>query len=200
LQQSERLKTPSDAQKHGLAHNDVGNSSSRKRHRDAKKGRSGGSVSTESSSRKTTSIELSSSGIESSVPKKKKRKNSQSSLTEEFKKAKPPTFDGEIKKGEEVKAWLFGLKKYFQVHNYSENTKARISIFNLNGGASIWWEDLKEIKGLKERKLTWKHSLRNTFERLTYQKSITMTKSRNSMSISWDNLPWMHMPKGLWSC
>jgi hypothetical protein len=42
------------------------------------------------------------------------------------------------------------------VHNYSENTKARISIFNLNGGASIWWEDLKEIKVLKEIKLTWK--------------------------------------------
>jgi hypothetical protein len=27
--------------------------------------------------------------------------NSQSSLTEVFKKVKPPTFDGEIKKGEE---------------------------------------------------------------------------------------------------
>jgi hypothetical protein len=42
------------------------------------------------------------------------------------------------------------------VHNYSENTKARIAIFNSNGGASIWWEDLKEIKRLKERKMTWK--------------------------------------------
>jgi hypothetical protein len=37
-----------------------------------------------------------------------------------------------------------------------ENTKENISIFNLNGGASIWWEDLKEVKGLKESKLTWK--------------------------------------------
>jgi hypothetical protein len=51
---------------------------------------------------------------------------------------------------------LFGLKKYFQVHYYYENTKARISIFNLNGGTSIWWEELKEIKGLKERNITWK--------------------------------------------
>jgi hypothetical protein len=67
-----------------------------------------------------------------------------------------PTFDGEIKKGEEIEAWIFCLKKYFQVHNYSKNTKARISIFNLNGGDSIWWEYLKEIKGLKEGKLTWK--------------------------------------------
>jgi hypothetical protein len=129
----------------------VGKSSSRKRHQNSKKCRSSGSVSIESSSRKTTSVEFSSSGIESSVPKNKKRNNSHSSLTEEFKKTKPPTFDGEIKKGEEVKAWLFGLKKYFQVHSYSKNTKERISIFNLNGGDSIWWEYLKEIRGLKER-------------------------------------------------
>jgi len=26
----------------------------------------------------------------------------------------------------------------------------------MNGGASIWWEDLREVKGLKESKLTWK--------------------------------------------
>jgi hypothetical protein len=33
LQQSERLKTPSDAQNHGLSHSNVGKSSSKKRHR-----------------------------------------------------------------------------------------------------------------------------------------------------------------------
>jgi hypothetical protein len=60
-------------------------------------------------------------------------------------------------KGEEVEAWLLGLKKYFQVHNYSKNTKVRIDIFILNGGVSIWWEDLKELKGLKEIKLIWKY-------------------------------------------
>jgi hypothetical protein len=32
----------------------------------------------------------------------------------------------------------------------------RIAVFNMNGRASIWWEYLKEIKGLKERNLTWK--------------------------------------------
>jgi len=42
------------------------------------------------------------------------------------------------------------------VHNYSENTKEKITIFNMNGGDSIWWEDLKYVKGLKERNLTWK--------------------------------------------
>ena len=32
---------------------------------------------------------------------------------DEFKKEMPPTFDGEIKTGQEVEAWIFGMKKYF---------------------------------------------------------------------------------------
>jgi hypothetical protein len=46
-----------------------------------------------------------------------------------------------------------GLRKCFLVQNYSENEKENITIFNLNGGASIWWENLKEFKGLKEIKI-----------------------------------------------
>ena len=66
-----------------------------------------------------------------------KRKHSKSCDHEEFKKDKPPTFDGEIKKGEEDKVWLLSLKKYFRVHEYYENLKAWIAILNLNGKASI---------------------------------------------------------------
>jgi hypothetical protein len=62
-----------------------------------------GDTSTKLSSGNTTTEEFSNNGIGSSVPKKKKR-HSMSSLIEEIKKAKPPTFDGEIKKGEEVVA------------------------------------------------------------------------------------------------
>jgi hypothetical protein len=40
--------------------------------------------------------------------RRKKKRHSQSSLIEEFKKAKLPTFDGEIKEGEETKAWFLG--------------------------------------------------------------------------------------------
>ena len=75
---------------------------------------------------------------------------------DEFKKAKPPTFDGEIKIGQEAEAWLLGIKKYFQVHDYSGNMKARVSILNLNGRASIWWEHFKKVKRISERKLKWK--------------------------------------------
>jgi hypothetical protein len=54
-----------------------------------------------------------------------------------------------------VEAWLLGLKKYFRVQDFSENLKAQLSTFNLNGKASIWWEDLKNVKGIHEEGLSW---------------------------------------------
>jgi len=88
--------------------------------------------------------------------KGKNRNHSKSHDPKDFKKLKPPYVDREIKKGEEAKAWLLSLKKYFRVHNYSKNLKARIAIFNLNGKAFIWWEDLKNVKGIHEKDLSWK--------------------------------------------
>jgi hypothetical protein len=43
------------------------------------------------------------------------------------------------------------IKKYFQIYNYSNNMKVRMAIYNLKGMASIWWQDLKLAKGLKEK-------------------------------------------------
>ena len=34
---------------------------------------------------------------------------------DEFKKARPPIFNGEIKNGQEAEAWILGMRKYFQV-------------------------------------------------------------------------------------
>jgi hypothetical protein len=53
----------------------------------------------------------------------KKWKHSKSHDPKEFNKSKPPTFDGEIKKGEEVEVWLLVLKKYFRFHEYFEHLK-----------------------------------------------------------------------------
>jgi hypothetical protein len=36
-------------------------------------------------------------------------------LQEELRKIKLPTFDGENKMGEDAKAWLLGIRKYFQL-------------------------------------------------------------------------------------
>ena len=41
----------------------------------------------------------------------------------EFKKMKPPMFNSEVEKGEEVEAWLSSLKKYFQIYKYSNRLK-----------------------------------------------------------------------------
>jgi hypothetical protein len=115
-------------------------------------------LSEESSGEETDNSKESSSSKTSSHSRKKikKRKHSKSRDLEEFKKSEPPTFDAEIKKGEEAEVWLLGLKKYLRVHDYSENLKVRITIFNLNGKASILCEDLRNVKGIHEKDLSWK--------------------------------------------
>ena len=74
----------------------------------------------------------------------------------EFNIIKPPTFDGESKKGHEAEAWLLGMRKYFQLYNYSSNMKERIHVYNLNGEVGIQWQDLKLVKVLKEKQRTRK--------------------------------------------
>jgi hypothetical protein len=74
--------------------------------------------------------------------------------------------------------------------------KEMISIFNLNGGASIWWEDLKEIKGLKKIKITWKN-----FDKY-FQKEYPLEKCYDENIKEFHDhklgkIPWMHIPKGL---
>jgi hypothetical protein len=49
-------------------------------------------------------------------------------LEGEFKKIKPAIFDGESRTGEEEEAWLLDIKKYFQIYNYSNNMKVKMSI------------------------------------------------------------------------
>ena len=72
-------------------------------------------------------------------------------LEGEFKKIKMSTFDGEFGTGEEDEAWLLDINNYFQIYNYSSNMKVRMAIYNLKGKASIWRNDLKLTKGLKEK-------------------------------------------------
>jgi hypothetical protein len=48
-------------------------------------------------------------------------------LQGELRKLKPPSFDGEREREDDVEAWFLGLRRYFQLHNYSLNLEARIS-------------------------------------------------------------------------
>ena len=76
-------------------------------------------------------------------------------ISGEFKKIKPPTFNGETKKGEEAESWFSVMKKFFQIYNYSNQLKARMAIYNLTGKAYIWWQDLKRVKGIREKNINW---------------------------------------------
>jgi len=58
-------------------------------------------------------IEHSSEDSYSDQHKSKKKRQYQYEITSEFKKIKPPTFNGEVETGEEAEAWLSGMKKYF---------------------------------------------------------------------------------------
>ena len=53
-----------------------------------------------------------------------------------------------------MEAWLFGMDKYFRIHDYSRNEKAIILIYNLNGRASIRWEHLMQVNVVKERRIS----------------------------------------------
>jgi len=79
-----------------------------------------------------------------SKPKKKKYKPYEE-ISGEFKKIKPPIFNGEIEKGEEVEAWLSGMNKYFQIYNYSDKLKNGMVIYNLIEKVDIWWQDVKRV-------------------------------------------------------
>jgi hypothetical protein len=77
-------------------------------------------------------------------------------LQGEMNNIKPPTFDGEKKKYEDVKTWLLGMRRYFQLHNYSSQEEGIISIYQLKGKASMWWDQLVKVQHIDEKKITWR--------------------------------------------
>ena len=90
-------------------------------------------------------------------------------------------FNEKIKKGEEPKAWFFGMKNYFQIHNYSDELKAKMAIYNLSGKVDIWWQDIKKVKGIKQRYVTWK-TFKNFLKESTYQNNIMKKRKNNFMN------------------
>jgi hypothetical protein len=71
-------------------------------------------------------------------PTRKHRTSGRDELKREMNKIKPPTFDGEHKKEEDVETWLLGMRKYFQMQNYSPHAEGRIVMYQLKGKASMW--------------------------------------------------------------
>ena len=63
--------------------------------------------------------QYSSDSNEDNYHSRKKKYQPYEEIYGDFKNIKPPTFNDEIEKGYEVEAWLSGMKKYFQIYNYS---------------------------------------------------------------------------------
>eukprot|EP00253_Pinus_taeda_P022911 PITA_22911 len=68
-------------------------------------------------------------------------------LQGEFRKIKPPHYDGEQE--EATESCLINMNKYFQPYEYDHNLKARLAIFQLQGKATLWWEEAKEFHDLR---------------------------------------------------
>ena len=65
-------------------------------------------------------------------------------------------FNVEVEKGDESEAWLLRMKKYFQIYNYLDRMKDRMTIYNLTRKVDIWWHDITRVKNIKEKYVTWR--------------------------------------------
>jgi hypothetical protein len=92
----------------------------------------------------------------SSSPTRKHQKSGREELKGEMNKIRPPTFDGEHKKEEDVETWLLGMKKYFQLQNYSSHAEERIAMYQLKGKVSMWWDQFVQVQHIQEKEVTWK--------------------------------------------
>jgi hypothetical protein len=55
----------------------------------------------------------------------------------EMNKIKSPTLDGEHKKDEYVETWLLGMRKYFQLHNYSTRERDNFHLLAKRKGINV---------------------------------------------------------------
>jgi hypothetical protein len=91
------------------------------------------------SARKFYAFEYSLSSLEVSPVSHQRKRHELDNFQGEMRNLKPPSFDGEREREDDVEAWFLGLMRYFQLHNYSSNLEARISTYHLHGKTDMWW-------------------------------------------------------------
>jgi hypothetical protein len=105
-------------------------------------------------------------------------------LKGEMNKIKSPTFDGEHKKEEDAETWLLGMRKYFQLQNYSSHAEGRIAMYQLKGKASMWWDQLVQVQHIREKYITWKE-FKRYFEKKYLTKRYYDRKMKSYLNSSW---------------
>jgi hypothetical protein len=103
-----------------------------------------------------------------SLVKNQRRRYELDNLQGELRKLKPPTFDDENKRGDNAETQLLGIGKYFQWHSYSSNLEAMIAIYHLHENTSMWWDQLKQVKHIDEKIISW-----NEFKKYFQQKYLS---------------------------
>ena len=83
-----------------------------------------------------------------------RRRHELENLQGEMRKLKPPSFDGEREREDDVEAWLLGLRRYFQLHNYSSNLEVRIATYHLHVKDVMCWYQLKQVEDINENMIT----------------------------------------------
>jgi hypothetical protein len=99
----------------------------------------------------------------SPYPTRKNRRSGVDELEGEMNKIKTPTFDGEHQKEEDVETWFLGMRKYFQLHNYSSHAEGRIAMYQMKRKTSMWWDQLVQVQHIIEKNVTW-NEFKNYFE------------------------------------
>jgi hypothetical protein len=102
-------------------------------------------------------------------------------------KIKPLTFDGEHKKDEDAETWLYGMRKYFQLHNYSSHSEGIIFIYQLKGKTSMWWDQLVKVQHIKEKSITWME-FKNHFEKKYLNKRYYDKKMKEFFELKLGNM------------
>ena len=69
------------------------------------------------------------------------------------------------------------MKKFYRLHDYSENMKANISIFRLKGREKIFGEDVKHVRGIKIGDLKW-HEFKRLFRKQNLSERYYDNKSK----------------------
>jgi len=121
------------------------------------------------------------------------------SLKGELRKLQPPSFNGEREKEDDVKAWLLGLGRYFQLHNYSSNLEARISTYHLHGKFAMWWDQLKQFEHINQNRITWK-KFKKYFQKKYLSENFYDKKCRIYLNSGWEECPWKSMERSSWGC
>jgi hypothetical protein len=113
-----------------------------------------------------------------------RRRHEWDGLQGELRKLKPPSFDGEREREDDVEAWLLGIRKYFQLHNYSSNLEAIISTYHLHGKVVMWWDQLKQVEHINENRSLGSSS-RGIFRRSIFQSTTMTRRCKSYLNLSW---------------